>query len=90
MVTVNVDESMIHADPVLGERVVVMIGGVVVVVVIAPLFRIQFGNCVHDPVLKQVTFRLPPVFTYPLAHAKTINEFTNTVVVSCADACKFF
>ena len=44
MVTVNVDESMIHAVPVLDERVVVMSGGVVVVVVTAPLFRTQFGN----------------------------------------------
>jgi hypothetical protein len=36
---------------------------VVVVVIVGPLLvGTQFGNGVHRPVLKQVTFKLPPLF----------------------------
>ena len=62
----------------------------VVVVTPLPPLNTQLGNCVHEPLLKQVTLRLPPVFIYPLAQAKTMYEFTNMEFVSCEEAIKFF
>ena len=76
--------SMRQAPPLLGAIVVV------VVVIDPPLFSTQFGNGVHKPLLRHVTFRLPPLFIKPAPHDTTMYESTKTVVPSCEAAVSFF